>query len=135
MNKTKNCKNYSYASCFDDNSFLYTYHSSVHPGIPTEDIIWVGDKEEERTEFDKLVKRVKKGDVVAIASIFALEDDGKEKSILVKLRKLDRKGAIIRVALDPKFSFSQLDTMFRQQEHYTQQKDLYMSLSRKMYDI
>ncbi len=135
MNKTENGKSFSYAGCFDDNAFLYTFHSVVHPQVPTEDIIWIEDKDGDRTEFDKLVKRIKKGDVVAVASIFALEDEGKEKSILVKLRKLDRKGAIIRVALDPVFSFSQLDTMFRQKEHYAEQKDLYNSLSRKMYDI
>jgi len=135
MNKTKNGKNYSYASCFGDNAFLYNYHSSVHPGVPTEQIIWVRDNDGERAEFEKLVKKVKKGDVVAVASIFALEDDGKEKSILVKLRKLDRKGVTIKVALDPKFSFSQLDTMYRQQELYAEQKELYMSLSSKMFDI
>lgn len=97
----------------------------VHTGIPIENVTLVCDEFGHRAEFKRLLGEMKRGDVLGITTVAALEDTGKPKSLMQNLKKLEQKGIVVSVAYGPRYHFSQYETMVRLQAELEDQREFY----------
>lgn len=125
--KVNNNNHYSYVSDQEEVGVLSSLHWKLHPGIPTKSIHYVCDTLGQRTNFEYMVNELNRGDVLGVSTIAALEDVGKPKSLIQRLRKLNAKGVTVTVAYGPTYHFALYDTMVRQQAELEDQREFYRS--------
>lgn len=124
MRKSNNWKDgryFTYGANRYDELVVYNAKRRLFPD-DQKPVYEFADQQGERTEFNRLLGLLQRGDYLGISSVVALEDSGKEETIIRKLRKLDRMGVKVVVALESDFSFSGYDTMFRRQRELQNQR-------------
>lgn len=104
---------YVYGDCMASFSTASIHCDKAVPDVNNRCVVNICDLDGGRTEMEKMLASVKKGDHVVVASIFTFEDPDNETAMIHRLHKLQRKGAIVHTILEPAFSLEQYDEMLK----------------------
>ena len=121
-------KHYSYASDPKEEIVLWNSNWKTHAGIPVEDIITFTDKLGDRTQLKKLLSVLRDGDVLAITSVAALEDNEDFSTLFKRLKRLKNKGVILKVVWETEYDFYAYQTLYNQQFVLEEQRHTYKSV-------
>ena len=116
-----------YGNTLSSRNAAFVQCTKALPGIDRNDVISFCDHEGERTQLRKLISLVGRGDHVIIMSIFALQDPGKENSIIRWLHRIRDTGATLHVVLEPDFTFEKYDEALKIWHLALKQRDLFIS--------
>ena len=85
---------------------------------PNSDFTVICEKTPQRYGFEMLLEMVKKDDIVFISAMQALRDSIYSDSIIEKIRQLHDRGVILKVGLQPSFSYQEFEDWYKVQKEF-----------------
>ena len=116
---------YLYGASEKDGDFARRYAWRVGIDCDRESVTEYIDELGSRSEFEKLLDIVKRGDIVIISSVAALYD-GNDFSIIRKIRRLAGHGVKLLVEQENNFSYAAYENWYRQKQKIEEDKRLWM---------
>lgn len=104
---------FAYGGTFGACSIAMNLCEKAIPGVVQDAVIPVFERDGTRAQLDYLLSTMQKGDHVILASIFTLETPDDDTAMIHYLHKLQRRGAVIHIALEPDFCIERYDQMYK----------------------
>ena len=117
---------FAYGGTFGACSIALNLREKVLPGIAQDDVITVFERDGTRTELERLLSVIHKGDHIILASIFTLEEPDDDMAMIHALHKLQRRGAVLHIALEPDFCMEKYDQMYKTMRMMEKQKENFL---------